>query len=285
MSPAADLAASDGSQQVALITGGSRGIGRAAAEALAARGYAVALAARALDAAPGEPAGLNETAARIRDAGGRVLPVFLDLSDAATIPAAVEAVLSEWGRVDALVNNAIAVLPASVTRVSATDPASLEQLFAANVVAPVRLVQAVLPGMLERGAGVVVNVLSEVANTDPPGTIEEGGWGFGYAAAKAALQRLSGVLQVEVGDRGVRAYGFLPGSVWTDSVRAAYPTEEAARAAREHYAFLEPEVPGAAIAWLVDDPAARAEAGQVMDVREMMTRADIALAAPTSAAP
>ena len=277
MSPAADPAAGDGNQKVAFITGGSRGIGRAAAEALSARGYAVALAARTLDAAPGEPAGLNETAARIRAAGGRVLPVVLDLSDAATIPAAVEAVLAEWGRVDALVNNAIAVAPSSVTSVLETEPAGLEQLLADNVVAPTRLIQAVLPGMLARGGGVIVNVLSEVANMDPPGTVEEGGWGFGYAAVKAALQRLSGVLHVELGAQGVRAYGFMPGSVWTDSVRAAYPTAEAARAAREHYAFLEPEVPGAAIAWLVDDPRAGAEAGGVMDVREMMMREDVGL--------
>jgi len=265
-------------QKVAFVTGGSRGIGLAAALALSARGYAVALAARTLERDAEQRGSLSEAAESIHLAGGRALPVFLDLGDPASIGSAVEMVLREWGRIDAVVNNAIAVHPASVTRVLETDPDELERVLADNVVAPLRLVQAVLPGMLERGEGVIVNVLSDVANEDPPGPVESGGWGFGYAAAKAALQRLSGVLQAEVGDRGIRAYGFLPGSVWTDSVRAAYPTPEAERAARELYDFLEPEVPGAAIAWLVDAELARAEAGRVIDVREWMARDGIDLA-------
>ena len=204
-----------------------------------------------------------------------VLPVGLDLGEPSSIDRAVERVLDHWGRIDALVNNAIAVFPASVQHVADLDPSDLERVLTANVVAPTRLVQAVLPGMRDRGAGVIVNVLSEVANMDPSGPVERGGWGFGYAAVKAALQRLSGVLHVEEGQWGLRAYGFMPGSVWTDSVRAAYPTPEAAQAARDLYDFIEPELPGEAIAWLVADPATALEAGKVMDVREMLERADI----------
>jgi hypothetical protein len=263
--------------KVALVTGASRGIGRAAAHSLGRRGYAVAIAARTLDAEPGGPDGLHEAAFALSAEGIQVLPVPLDLGDLGSIEQAVDRVLGEWGRVDALVNNAIAVFPASVQRVAEADPHDLERVLAVNVAGPVRLIQAVLPGMRERGEGVIVNVLSEVANMDPSGPVEAGGWGFGYAAVKAALQRLSGVLQVEEGPWGLRAYGFMPGSVWTDSVRAAYPTPEAAQAARDLYAFLEPEVPGAAIAWMVDDPAAAEAAGGVLDVREMMERPDIDL--------
>jgi len=122
----------------------------------------------------------------------------------------------------------------------------------ANLLAPTQLVQRVLPGMLERKRGCIVNVVSAAGMTDPPAPAGRGGWGFGYAATKAALQRMAGVLRVEHAESGVRFYNLEPGFVVTEALKLSDPDG----ALTSRYPGAPPEVPGAVIAWLAADPAA-----------------------------
>jgi NAD(P)-dependent dehydrogenase (short-subunit alcohol dehydrogenase family) len=140
----------------------------------------------------------------------------------------------------------------------------LEAKLAANVVAPFVLVQAVLPGMVERGGGMIVNVTSHTATADPPGPVGEGGWGLGYAASKAAFHRIAPLVAVELGDRGVRAVNVDPGYVETERQLA----NAAALGLVGHYAGAPPSVPAAAIAWLADHPG-EVENGQTVRAQKL----------------
>jgi len=114
------------------------------------------------------------------------------------------------------------------------------------VVAPFVLVQAVLPGMVARGGGTIVNVTSHTATADPPGPVGNGGWGLGYAASKAALHRIAPLVAVEHGDQGIRAFNVDPGYVETER----QVVNATALGLVGHYTGAPPSVPGAAIAWV-----------------------------------
>jgi hypothetical protein len=260
-------------QRVALVTGASRGIGRATALALASAGFDVAVAARTAreGACPdvdwhGAPraGSLATTAGAVRTLGRRALEVPLDLCERASAERAVARVLAEWGRLDVLVNNAVHVEPAATQRVLDLDIAGYERLLVANVVTQTRLAQLAAAAMVEREGGAIVNVVSVAGRVDPPAPTDRGGWGFGYASHKAALLRLAGILHVELAERGVLAFGVEPGGVLTDALRAAYGPEGLAEAARL-YGLVTPEAIASVIAWLVTAPEARALSGQTVD--------------------
>ncbi len=206
----------------ALVSGATRGIGKATAVALAEAGWDVAVTGRTLregeghdDSDTGEgrplPGSLETTAELVERSGRRALPVVADLHDRHGLRAAVERVVEAWGGVDLLVNNAVDTSPGSMIPVMELTVQQLESKLAANVVAQFVLIQAVLPGMLERGRGTIVDVTSHTATADPPGPVGQGGWGVGYAASKAAFHRFAPLLAVELGDRGIRAYNVDPG--------------------------------------------------------------------------
>jgi NAD(P)-dependent dehydrogenase (short-subunit alcohol dehydrogenase family) len=88
----------------------------------------------------------------------------------------------------------------------------------ANVMAPVILTKLVLPQMIERGAGVVINLASSSGTMDPPAPAGHGGWGLGYGMSKAALHRMAGILALELGHRGIRAYNLSPGFIATERI-------------------------------------------------------------------
>jgi NAD(P)-dependent dehydrogenase (short-subunit alcohol dehydrogenase family) len=191
---------------VALVTGASRGIGRATALALADAGYDVAIAARTVHEGDGRMApgsvresqetraiegSLDTTAAAIGERGRRALPVAMDLLDRPSIDAMVDTVLGEWGRIDVLVNNAIFQGPGRMDRVLELDLEAATKLVVGNYVHQLHLIQLVVPGMLERGGGKVVNMASATASMDPPAPAGEGGWGLGYGASKAAFLRVA----------------------------------------------------------------------------------------------
>ena len=90
-----------------------------------------------------------------------------------------------------------------------------------NVIAQVRLTRLVLRAMLERGAGIIVNLTSSAGMVDPPLKLAEGGWGYAHGATKAALHRMAGILHLEYGDRGIRAYNLEPGLVRRESLIAS----------------------------------------------------------------
>ena len=218
--------------KVAFVTGASRGIGRETALAFARAGFDLAISARSLD--EGEqhthglrnpdgtalPGSLNGTAAAIRALGRKALVVRMDLLDSASVMAASAAVFAEYARVDVLVNNAIYQGSDLNSPFMQLQPQTLERVFQGYVMTPFLLTRAVVDGMLEQGGGVVINVTSGAGETDPPVAAGKGGWGYAYGAGKAVVSRLSGILSVELGEQGIRAYTLNPGVVTTDALRA-----------------------------------------------------------------
>lgn len=185
--------------RVALVTGGGRGIGREIALAFAREGLAVAVAARTLSQ-------VEEAAAAVQALGAKALPLALDVTDAGAIPAAVKAVTEALGPVDVLVNNAGIAESAPFAK---TDPALWERHLRVNVTGPFLLTREVLPGMLERGWGRVINVASLAGLFGAP-------YITAYAASKHALVGLTRALAMEVAGKGVAVNALCPGYVATD---------------------------------------------------------------------
>jgi len=247
----------------ALVTGATRGIGRATALALAGAGWNVAVTGRTARKGEGRddsdtgggrplPGSLEETGEAIRNAGGHTLELVADLHDQGSLRSAVSQVEAEWGGVDLLVNNAVDTAPGSMVPIIELTVVQLEGKLAANAVAPFVMIQAVLPGMLERGGGTIIGVTSHTATADPPGPVGQGGWGVAYAASKAASHRFAPLLAVELGHRGIRAYNLDPGYVETER----QTVNAAALGLVGHYTGAPPSVPAAAVVWMVDHPDA-----------------------------
>jgi NAD(P)-dependent dehydrogenase (short-subunit alcohol dehydrogenase family) len=267
--------------RVALVTGASRGIGRCAAIALARRGLDVVITARTVREGDGrahassslvddEPVpiagSLESTAAAIEAAGRTCVAVPMDLMERASVEAAAETALASLGRVDVLVNNAIYQGPGTMDRFLDLPLELAERCLVGDYLHPMLLTQLVLPGMLERGEGRLVNMLSEAAFTTPPAPAGRGGWGVAYAAAKAAFHRVTDMCHVEFASQGVWAFSIAPGLTVTESMRAS-GTDKALIDAG--HVPAPPEVAGEVAAWLGDDPAAGRYAGQMVSSRTL----------------
>src|SRR3954466_15725533 len=209
-------------RKVALVTGASRGIGRACAHALADAGFDVVVTARTLtegsgiddsDAGAGTPVegSLERTAAEVESRGGRALPVVADLTDHPSLRAAVDRAYGEMGRPAAPVLNAVHTGRGSMLPLAETTPEILTTNLHANAVAQLVLVQAALPVMLAAGSGRVIGVTSYTATHDPTAPVGRGGWGYAYAASKAAFHRLPRHLTVELAGDGLVAGNGDPG--------------------------------------------------------------------------
>jgi NAD(P)-dependent dehydrogenase (short-subunit alcohol dehydrogenase family) len=187
--------------RTALVTGAGRGIGRAIALELAERGVSVALVARSHDE-------LTDTAASVRDLGGSAVVLQGDIADPDQLSRSVARARDELGVVDILINNAATVSPLgpSVT----IDPADWAAAIGLNVVAVASLTFALLPGMLERKWGRIVNVSSGVV-ARPASMIG----GNAYVTGKAALETHTVNLAAELADSGVTVNVYRPGSVDT----------------------------------------------------------------------
>jgi NAD(P)-dependent dehydrogenase (short-subunit alcohol dehydrogenase family) len=197
--------------KTALVTGASRGLGRALAAGLAREGYDLIIDAR-------DAVALDVTAGQIRAAGSRVGTVTAvpgDVTDPAHRLALLRAA-EQAGRLDVLVNNA-GTLGASPLPALADYPAGeLRAAFEVNVIAPIALTQLVLP-LLRTHGGAVLNITSDAA-------VEAyAGWG-GYGAAKAALEQASNVLAAE--ELAIRVWWADPGDLRTDMHQQAFPGED-----------------------------------------------------------
>lgn len=195
----------------AIVTGASRGIGAALAERLAAEGANVVITARTLDSHDHLAGSLNDVLERCRRYGGRVGAVVADLSNpldrARIVPQALELL---DGRIDILVNNAAAAIYQSMLDYPAKRRGTT---FEVNVFAPLDLSQAVIPGMIERGEGWIVNVSSATARPadGPPFKIDGVAAKVGmYGTSKAALNRLTNALALELHGTGVRVNAIEP---------------------------------------------------------------------------
>ena len=260
------------SRRVALVTGASRGIGRACAHALADAGLDVALTARTMTEGTGVDdsdtgggvvveGSLERTAAEVRGRGAEALPVVADLTDHDSLRAAVATVLEAFGGIDVLVLNAVHTGPGSMLPLAETTPEMLTTKLHANAVAQLVLVQSVVPAMLAAGGGRIVGMTSYSATHDPTAPVGQGGWGYAYAASKAAFHRLAGQIAVEFGDRGVVAVNVDPGHVITERMSA-----NAVRLGLEgRYAGAPPTAPAAAVAWLATSPEALPLNGQTVN--------------------
>lgn len=185
--------------RTALISGASAGIGAALAEGFAARGATVGICARRADR-------LAEVLERCRAHAPDSRSWTVDLSDLDAVGDFARRADDELGGIDLLVNNA--GIPKR-RRVEATSDAELDQVVAINFLSPVRLTTALLPRMLERGRGQILNVSSVAARLSPPGEAA-------YAASKAALTAWSESLAVELWDTPVSVHLLNPGVVDTE---------------------------------------------------------------------
>lgn len=267
--------------RVALVTGASRGIGRCAALALARRGFDVVITARTMHEGDGRahassalvrsepvpiPGSLDSTAAAIDALGRRCLAVPMDLLDRSSVERTAEEALATWGRVDVLVNNAIYQGPGTMDRILDLPLELAERCLVGDYLHPLLLIQLLLPQMLERGSGRLVNMLSEAAFTTPPAPAGAGGWGVAYAAAKAAFHRVTDMCNVEFADRGILAFSIAPGLTLTESMRASGTDQVLIRAG---HVPAPPDVAGEVAAWLGDDPHAASYAGQMVSSRSL----------------
>jgi 3-oxoacyl-[acyl-carrier protein] reductase len=197
--------------RTALVTGAGRGIGRELAGQLAAGGATVALVARSYTE-------LTETARQVRAGGGRAHVVPADLADAGQRAEAVRQVREACGAVDILVNNAGVVAPLGPS--AELDPADWAAAIELNLTAVATLTFALLPSMLERGWGRVVNVSSGVVAN--PGFMVGGN---AYTTSKAALEAHTVNLATELAGTGVTANVYRPGAVDTGMQAAIRDTD------------------------------------------------------------
>ncbi|MGW7258170.1 SDR family NAD(P)-dependent oxidoreductase [Streptomyces sp. NPDC054834] len=199
---------------VGIITGASKGLGRALAEALAARGWDLVLDARGAEA-------LGAVAEAVTGHGTRVEALAGDVTDAGHRAELVGAA-AELGGVDLLVSNASALGAEPLLRLERLPLEGLRRALEVNVVAALGLVQEVLPLLRESAAGTVITVSSDAAAE----AYET--WG-GYGASKAALDQLVAVLGAE--EPGLRVWAVDPGDMATDLYAAAVPDDDDPRPA------------------------------------------------------
>jgi NAD(P)-dependent dehydrogenase (short-subunit alcohol dehydrogenase family) len=195
--------------RVAIVTGASRGIGAAIAERLAAHGMHVALAARTLESEAGVEGSLHDVAERIRSAGGTAVSIGADLSVPDDRRRIVDEATRQLGPVDVLVNNAAVTFMYPFTEF---PEKRWRLMFEVQVRAPYELAQLVVPGMLERGEGWILNISSRVAlhpEGPPFPAVHIAPWST-YAMAKAALDRFSTALAAELSPFGVAVNALAP---------------------------------------------------------------------------
>lgn len=194
------------SNDVVLITGASKGLGRAIAGDLARRGHPLILNARGASA-------LHDVQRELSPFT-RVVAIAGDVSEIAE--KIVARGIQEFGRVDVLINNASEIGPSPMPALEHYPWDALLRVFKVNVVAPFHLIQLLLPAMRERGRGTIVNISSDA------GVNAYAGWG-GYGGSKAALEHMSRILAKELEGSGVRVQVIDPGDMNTEMHALAEP--------------------------------------------------------------
>ena len=190
----------DLSGKVALVTGGSRGLGRAMSLGLAEAGAAVVVASRNLESC-------EEVAAAIRSKGGRALAVAADAADTASLDRLLDATWKEFSRLDILINNA-----GTNCGFKGLDKISVEEMdrvYQVNLRGPWYLASRAAPRMAENGGGSMVNIIS-VGALRPTGLLGP------YSATKAGLHALTKVMAQEWAPLGIRVNALAPGSYHSD---------------------------------------------------------------------
>jgi NAD(P)-dependent dehydrogenase (short-subunit alcohol dehydrogenase family) len=218
--------------KVAFITGASRGIGKACALELADAGYRIAITARTVqegeqrehsstlrdsDLSP-LPGSLQGTVELIEQRGGTAIAIPADLLDSASLGAAVATVLERWGRIDVVVHNGRYIGPGHMDQFLDTPVELIRKQLEGNFFAPLIINKLVLPSMVARGEGTIINITSGSGYGDPTKPAGQGGWGMGYGTSKGAFHRVAGFLAVELGDKGIRCFNVQPGLIATERI-------------------------------------------------------------------
>jgi NAD(P)-dependent dehydrogenase (short-subunit alcohol dehydrogenase family) len=259
--------------QVAIVTGAGRGIGRAIALALAQAGAAVVLAARS----ESEIASVRD---EIKQNGGQALAIPTDVSDMSQVDHLLVLTLRAFKRVDVLVNNAAVIQPFG--HVWETSPTAWQKAMDINIVGPYLCTRTVLPHMLDRGSGRIINISSGAAESNIEGA-------SAYCASKAAFERFSSILAIEVEGRGVVVTVFRPGIVDTpmqteirDTSERHLPKVDRWRNWHEQSQLRPPSEPAQAVLWLASQFADH-ENGQLFSIDDDRFRRRIAADLGTAA--
>lgn len=244
----------------AVITGASRGIGAAAARVMATEGAAVLLTARTQNQ-------IDEVAAEINEAGGTAAAMAVDVSDFASVDAAVKHCREVFGTMDVLVNNAGVIDP--IGHLSDSDPDEWMKAASINYFGIYNGVRAALPMMKAQRRGRIINISSGAAHAPLEG------WAH-YCSAKAAAAMLTRCAQLEAGDAGVSVVGLSPGTVATYMQEAISGSQMNPVSQLDWSAHIPPEWVGKAIAWLATD-AGDVFAGEEVKLRDDDVRRKIGL--------
>lgn len=232
-----------------MITGASRGIGAAAARAFAEAGAKVALLARGRDA-------IADLAGELGAA--RALAIPCDVARYWEVAEAISATEDAFGPVDVLVNNAGVIEP--IARLAEAEPDAWGQVIDINLKGVFHGIRAVLPGMLSRGSGSILNISSGAAH----GPNE--GWSH-YCASKAGAYMLTRMVHREYGDRGIRCLGLSPGTVATEMQREIKASGINRVSELDWSDHIPPEWPAKALVWMAG-PEADAHLGEDISLRD-----------------
>jgi len=263
-------------RKVALVTGATRGIGRACALSLARAGFDIAVTGRTLREGDGRvpsanardprelpvPGSIESTVAAVRALDREALGVRLDILSRASIDQALDEVLARWGHVDVLVNNALYQGPGLMYRFTEFTQEQLDACLLGTLVNQVHITRRLLPSMIARGGGTVVCIGSVAGVGPPPVSPAKGGWGFLYGASKSAFHRLAEFLHLEHAGDGIRSFLVEPQMTVTDTMAAVFGEQMRSLVAAGR-AFT-PEVTGEVVAWLASHPEANAYAGRLL---------------------
>ena len=223
--------------RVAVVTGGSRGIGRAVAEAFAAQGASVVVASRKVEAC-------EEAVAAIRAVGGEALAVPTHVGDLDDLQRLADSAAGEYGGIAILVNNAANPVAQPIGGITAE---AFAKSFEVNVRGPLFLFQACLPHLLASDHASVVNVISAGAFLSTPGVSM-------YGAGKAALLSFTRSMAAEYAARGIRVNALAPGATDTTMVRSTGPEALASMARASHLKRLaDPDEMVGAVLYMASD--------------------------------
>jgi len=205
----------DLSGRVAVVTGGSRGLGRAMAIGFAKAGAIVVVASRKIDSC-------QSVVDEIEAGGGRGLAVALRMQDPADGRALVDATVAHFGRLDVIVNNAATVLDRTL---ESLDPEAFAGAFNTNLLGPLLLIQSAAPHLAAGGVGSIINISSVAAVRSTPTR-------YLYPPVKAALLQATRSLAVHLAPQRIRVNAIMPGTFRTDMVEKAYDADQMAATAR-----------------------------------------------------
>lgn len=263
-------------RKVAIVTGATRGIGKASALSLARQGFDIVATGRTVKEGEGRvntpfiddlrhvpvPGSLETTVRDVQALGAKVLAVPMDVLDRKSMDTVVEQTMATFGRIDLLLNNALYSGPGLMYPFAEFDVEQLEKSAIGNLVNQAYFTQQVLKIMLKQKSGIVIGLSSGAAIQPPPVPVGKGGWGFVYGGPKSGFHRISEFVHIEHKDDGILAFNVEPGFTVTEATLAMFGPDAATSAGLAE--ATKPEVTGDVVAWLATQPEAQALAGTLI---------------------